>query len=67
MATTLWYKNSWDLYNILSGEVNADGDIVNNTEDVQSMFMGSVPGENFVLTVFRNSKIIDMVLMLGSK
>ena len=38
-----------------------------NTEDVQSMFMGSVPGENFVLTVFRNSKIIDVVLTLGSK
>jgi len=38
-----------------------------NREEVVSMFLGSVPGEEFTLSVFRNGKYSDLTLVLGSK
>jgi len=65
---TLWYKNSWDLYNILSGEVNADGDIVNNTEDAQRHIVNTQVVDdicvNTDVTVTYNSSqiVVDIVV-----
>ena len=44
-----------------------NGFTVTSTEEVRSMFMGSVPGEQFALTVYRDGKIIDLKLVLGSE
>ncbi len=43
------------------------GFTVTRTEEVISMFKGSVPGEQFSLTVYRDGKLIDLKLILGSQ
>jgi S1-C subfamily serine protease len=40
---------------------------ITNSEELISMFRGSVPGESFRLTVFRDGKTFDAELKLGSR
>ncbi|MBT4484573.1 MAG: PDZ domain-containing protein, partial [Candidatus Latescibacteria bacterium] len=44
-----------------------NGFTVTSTEEVRSMFWGSVPGEQFTLTVYRDGKITELKLVLGSE
>jgi len=44
-----------------------NGFTTTNREEVVSMFLGSVPGEKFMLSVYRDGKYRDLTLILGSK
>ncbi len=47
--------------------VRVNGFVTVNSEELISMFHGSLPGENIRLTVFREGKTFDADLTLGSK
>jgi len=44
-----------------------NGFTITNTEELNSMFYGSVPGEVFVMTVFRKGDYYELEIVLGSK